>query len=209
MSKPTRDQVIALAGIFQACHLVETLSRSGSIPYDSFATCVHSIFEQHPDNTESVYGSLPSLRLGMDAMHELLTMQRSGQPSDTIRYVVGISHLQHKLSRNRKMLQTVGRGIERANEQSRHFSETHENVLASLADLYQNTLSTFRYRIQVNGYANYLQQTSIANRVRTLLLSAVRSAVLWNQLGGSRWHLVFYRKRILQLLQDLQREAYQ
>lgn len=206
MSQPTRDQVIALAGIFQACHLVETLAKSGSIPADSFATCVHSIFAQNPATTEAVYGNLPALRLGIDAMHELLTMQRGTEPSDTVRYVVGVTHLQHKLSRNRKMLQKLGQGIQRASEQAQHFSETHENVLAALADLYQKTLSTFRYRIQVNGYANYLQQTSTANRVRTLLLAGVRSAVLWNQLGGSRWHLLWHRKNILQHLQGLQRQ---
>lgn len=206
MKKPTREQVVALAGIFQACHLVETLAKSGSADADSFATCVNAILEQNPSSPESVYGSVESLRLGIESMHELLTMHGGGQPADTLRYVMSVTHLQRKLMSSRKMLNTLAEGIERAKMQAEHFEPTHENVVASLADLYQRTISTFRQRIQVNGYATHLQQASTANRIRTLLLSGVRSAVLWRQLGGSRWQVVFYRKQILTILNALQRE---
>lgn len=205
-TKPTRDQVIALAGLFQACQLVEKLARSGSAPADSFDTCMHSLFQQNPDSVEQVYRSVEALRLGIEAMHGLLTIQRGDNASDALRYAVGVTHLQNRLMRDRKMLDKVGQGIERAGEQAQHFSETHENVIANLADLYQNTLSTYRYRIQVNGYADHLQQDSVASRIRALLMAGVRSAVLWKQLGGSRWHLILFRKDIIKIINQLQRE---
>jgi high frequency lysogenization protein len=65
-----------------------------------------------------------------------------------------------------------------------------------MADLYSQTLSTFRYRIQVNGDYNFLQQQRIANQIRALLLAAVRSAILWRQVGGNRWHFLLNRKHI-------------
>ncbi|WIO75583.1 high frequency lysogenization protein HflD [Porticoccaceae bacterium LTM1] len=203
---PNRDQVIALAGIFQACQLVETIAKSGTVPADSFKVCIHSLFEQSPQNLSEIYGPTANLRIGIEAMHELLTIQQSGQVSDTLRYVVGVTYLQKKMMRSRKVLNRLGEGIERAKAQAEHFDDIHENVLANLSELYQNTLSTFRYRIQVNGFAGYLQQTSTANRVRALLLAGVRSAVLWRQLGGSRLQLLFHRKKILGILHELQRE---
>ncbi|MGS2722183.1 high frequency lysogenization protein HflD [Porticoccus sp. GXU_MW_L64] len=202
--KPTAEQVIALAGLFQACHLVEQLARHGRATSDDFATCIHSIFEQNPDNTEAVYGGAGKLRLGIETLHEQLTLQRTSKASDALRYAVGVAHLQGRLMRDSRMLKKLSDGIERAKNQAEHFSQTHDNVIANLADLYQNTLSTFRYRIQVNGFANHLQQNNIASRVRALLLAGVRSAVLWKQLGGSRWHLILYRKDIIKIINKIQ-----
>jgi high frequency lysogenization protein len=47
------------------------------------------------------------------------------------------------------------------------------------------------------GDYQHLQQPRIANQIRTLLFAAVRSAVLWRQLGGSRLK-VFLKRRQLQ-----------
>jgi len=52
-------------------------------------------------------------------------------------------------------------------------------------------------RILIAGNPVYLEQAENASRVRTLLLSAIRSGVLWHQLGGSRWQLLFQRKKII------------
>jgi high frequency lysogenization protein len=55
-------------------------------------------------------------------------------------------------------------------------------------------------RIQVKGNAIYLQQPNVAERIRCLLFSAIRSAVLWRQLGGRKYHLLFYRKALIKTL---------
>ena len=40
-----------------------------------------------------------------------------------------------------------------------------------------------------------------------LLFAAVRSAILWQQVGGSRFHLMFRRDRILTIARELHKEA--
>ena len=100
------------------------------------------------------------------------------------------------------MLETIATGIDNANRQAQHFSTVHDNVFANLASLYQQTISKLRPRIQVQGNAIYLQQSRVAERIRCLLFSAVRSAVLWRQLGGKRYHLVVYRKALIKALHD-------
>jgi len=37
----------------------------------------------------------------------------------------------------------------------------------------------------------------LANKIRTLLLAGIRAAVLWRQMGGNRWQLLFSRKDII------------
>ena len=207
-SKPDRDQVIALGGIFQACQLVETLAKTGTIPGDRFGTCINSLFQQNPDTTEAVYGGLANLQLGFESMQELITLQSRNQQPDTLRYVVGVVYLGNKLRGNKKMLGTIGERLQQAARQAEHFdSPTHANVIANLAQIYQDTISTYRYRIQVNGYAGYLQQDTIAQRVRCLLFAGIRSAILWHQLGGRRHHLIFNRQQLLEHLRGLQRQV--
>jgi high frequency lysogenization protein len=92
----------------------------------------------------------------------------------------------------------------------KHFSETHDNVIAGLAEIYSDTISTFSFRIQVMGEYQHLQQPRIANRIRTLLFAGIRSAVLWRQLGGRRLKIILYRNKITrnaeQLLEEAKRE---
>ncbi|MEH6468164.1 MAG: high frequency lysogenization protein HflD [Porticoccus sp.] len=202
-SKPTRDQVIALAGIFQACQLVETLAKNGSIPSDRFNACIESLFQKNPENTEAVFGSVQHLQLGIESMQELITLQSRGKQSDTLRYVVGVVHLSKKLRQNKAMLNLIGERLDQASRQAEHFSIGHANVVANLAQVYQDSISTFRHRIQVNGYANYLQQENIAQRIRCLLFAGIRAATLWHQLGGRRRHLILNRKDILAQLREL------
>ena len=204
LKKPTKDQIIALSGVFQACQLVETLAKSGSIPADRFQVCIESLFQQNPDSTEQVFGSVDNLQLGMETLQELLTLQTTAKQSDTLRYAVGVIHLSRKLLNNKTMINMIGERLEQANRQAAHFSSvSHTNVIANLAQIYQDSISTFRYRIQVNGYAGYLQQDSIAQRIRCLLFAGIRAAILWHQLGGKRYHLIFSRKQLLSQLHAL------
>jgi high frequency lysogenization protein len=49
----------------------------------------------------------------------------------------------------------------------------------------------------VRGEPVYLQNPDNQNRIRALLLAGVRAAWLWRQVGGSRWKILFARKRLL------------
>ena len=212
LNTPTRDQAIALAGVFQACQLVDNLARTGSIPSEQLSIEINSLLEQNPASTEAVFNygehnAASNLSTGIETIQQLFRDKTKSRRPDTLRYVLGVMHLQRKVAKNPAMLEQIGQGIERAKTQSEHFSLSHENVIANIADVYQNTISTQRYRIQVSGQAGHLQQTSVANRVRCLLFAAIRSAILWHQLGGRRWHFLVFRSHILKHLETLSQEA--
>ena len=209
---PTRDQAIALAGVFQACQLVDNLARTGTIPLEQLSIEVNSLLEQNPASTEAIFSygehnAASNLTIGIETIQQLFRDKTKNRRPDTLRYVLGVMHLQRKVAKNPAMLEQIGQGIERAKAQSGHFSLSHENVIANIADVYQNTISTQRYRIQVSGQAGHLQQTSVANRVRCLLFAAIRSAILWHQLGGRRWHFLVFRSHMLKHLETLKQEA--
>jgi len=202
--KPTRDQAMALAAIFQACHLVDILANNGEAPIDEVKLSMGALLNQEPNSLEDIYGPAANLHTGRDAIKTLLGERKNTAiySVQTLGYALSVLSIERQLNSRPEMLETIATGIDIANRQAEHFSPVHDNVFANLASLYQQSISKLRQRIQVKGNAIYLQQPNVAERIRCLLFSAVRSAVLWRQLGGKKYHLVFYRKAIIQALKD-------
>ena len=55
----------------------------------------------------------------------------------------------------------------------------------------------------VSGENHLLTDSAIANRIRALLLCGMRSAILWRQLGGSRWQLLLKRATFVKQAQHI------
>jgi high frequency lysogenization protein len=190
-----RDKTLALAGIFQATALVKDVAVNGSVDKHDFEISIRSIFETDPPSVEAVYGQVEYLRTGLMTLMDQLGEKSTQRDIDVARYVISLLHLQRKLSKNKAMLAAVSNGIERARRQTEHFHLTHENVIANLADIYSETISQIPPKIMVSGESAHLSNPDQANKIRALLLAGMRSAVLWAQLGGSRWQILFRRRR--------------
>ena len=202
-------RTLALAGVFRAASLVNTLANDGVISEQDLEISTNSLFQTSPDDVLQVYdvkgtnGAVENLHAGFTTMNNQLGKDSDKRNIDIARYVVSMLFLERRLMKNTAMLETLSSGIELATRQSEHFSKTHENVIANLADLYSKTISELGPRIMVNGEQSYLETTAISNKIRTVLLSGIRSAVLWQQLGGRRWHILFQRGRYLKTAENL------
>ena len=218
--KNIRNQVIALAGVAQAAALVDKLARTGYDDSEAFNTLVHALLQTDPLSTESVFMDRHHLRLGLNTLRQILQQGNAPQDdvnehynySEILRYTLSMVHLERKLSGNKQMLATVGKHLEQVKRQVEHFQVNdgaspyrNENVIANIASIYVETVSTFRFRIQVNGNPNYLQQELIVHKIRCLLLCGIRSAVLWRQMGGGRFTILFHRKKHAEMAAELLR----
>jgi high frequency lysogenization protein len=202
-----RDQVLALAGVLQAAALVDRLAKSGTVPEDPYKTSIASLFEFDPSSTEAVFGGEAEYRFGLDlgmrTLKEILNKRHSAQKADVIRYALSLLHLAGKLRNAGSLVDLLGRRLRELQAQLNELGPTADEVIQGIARAYQETLSTFRFRIQVQGDGRYLQNKEIANQVRALLLAGVRAATLWHQVGGRRWHLLFYRRNMLRALEQI------
>lgn len=197
MSKTIHDRTLALAGVFQSAWLVDQVARTGMVPQAEYETSIASLFDFSPASTEAVFGSRYEIRRGIQTLAEQLEGSEEKRNLYVMRYAVGLIQLERKLSADKAMLGRISDELEGASHQLRHFGLTHSNVIARLADIYSNTISTLTPRIMVSGENNHLQNQENANKVRALLLAGIRAAVLWNQCGGKRWHLLFQRRKLL------------
>ena len=194
------ETTLALAGIFQAAELVKQVARKGMVDTAPFETSVYSILQLDADSTEAVYGELSGLKLGLGLVRDQLGGKQ--RDMEIMRYSWGAMFLERKLPRNRDMLNELAEGIGEISEYADDCGLSHPELLSKLARLYSNTISTFDYRIQVTGEPRFLENPANADRVRTLLLAGIRSAVLWRQTGGTRWQLLLSRRKIMDISQQ-------
>jgi high frequency lysogenization protein len=203
---PTQEQLVALGAVFEAAVLVDKLARTGQVGEPAVACLIGSLLVRNPPGTLDVYGGSDlNLRDGYRALVSALERDPTSLQRDPLRYALALLALERQLNKRDDMLQVMGSRLDQIQQQVEHFGPTHENVIANCGSLYQDTISTFRQRIQVQGDSRHLQQANNAAKIRALLLAGIRSARLWRQLGGHRWQLVFSRSKLLKELYPLLR----
>lgn len=202
MANSIEDQTLALAGVIKPLLLISKLADNGSVDIMEVEPCIRSIFATEPENTLAVYGSVDNLYEGLKLLAE-----DGLKKSDPvfIRHFLTVLQLESKVSKNKDLLNTLSSGIDKAKSQADYFNNTHENVIANLAGLYLNTVSKLTPRILIEGDEQTLKNQRNVDIIRTLLLSAIRSAVLWRQTGGSKLKIAFSRKKYLDTAKKLLR----
>lgn len=202
MSTTYTDRVLALAGLFQAARLAQQLAREGRAETPVLASSIQSLMLIDAPNTEAVYGGARGVRFGLELLRTKLSGNTDANDVEIARYVIAMIHLEGQMRQQPEIQEAIRRGIEAAREQMKFFeaAETdeavHPRLVEKLAELYTQTVSTLTPRIMVNGEHGHLSNPLIAAKVRAALFAGIRSAFLWHQLGGSRWQLLFSRKRI-------------
>ncbi|HEY9034111.1 MAG TPA: high frequency lysogenization protein HflD [Pseudomonadales bacterium] len=202
-----QERTIALAGLFQAARMVTDLANGKEIDPHSLSVLIDSLLVLDPPTTLAVYGNdLANLRPGLTLLADLAG-QNTRADGETARYVLGMLALERQLARQHDMLSVIRSRLEHLQYKRQHFAGNLRDLSQSLSGLYQDTLSTLRFRIQVTGNMQHLNQADVSDRIRTLLFAGIRSAMLWRQLGGSKWQLIIGRsmleKTSRQLLQQI------
>jgi len=201
MRNPTQDQLIALAAAFQAVSLVADLARHGRIDPMLAQACMQGLIQPYQGSLRGLYGDPSQLRPGLIALRAQLTEARD---PDLTRYTLVLLHLERRLQRQPQRLQGIANGLERVRRQAEYFDNVNSSpVIAALAHLYAEHISTLRPRVLISGEREHLEQPKNADMIRALLLSAIRAISFWRQQGGSRLTLLFRRKPLLQMLDTL------
>jgi high frequency lysogenization protein len=206
------DRCIALAGLFQCVRLVQQTARGERRDRVATQACLDSIFNIDPETVLGVYGNLTSLQTGLETLLAQLGNDSARRDMELTGYAITLLHLERKLNRQPEMLRKLGDGIGRISAQTTgFFDKSHATVMAALAELYSNTISTLQPRVMVKGEQSILAGTDSRNMIRALLLGGMRAAVLWRQCGGNRVQLLFRRKALLrdcrELLEKVRKDA--
>lgn len=209
---PRRSRTLALAGIFQAASLADSLAWRGHCDPVALEASLASILTMDTDDPVAIFGDgVRHLRTGLAAVEKTFFQPlRDPHPrqAEIVRYALALIHLERKLARSPPLLALLRQRLDTAVLQRAHFASPQDPALVrKLAGIYVDTLGTLDFRIKVKGDKRQLQGGAVPEQVRAVLLAGVRAAWLWRRLGGRRWHLVFTRSRVLGEIRQIIREA--
>lgn len=201
------QQTLALAGTVQAARLVDQISRTGSYPLEFLEPSIHSLFVFDAEDPADIYGGVVGVKLGLQNLASVLSNRDQAENRELVRYLFNLLYLERKFAGDPEMMAIVRSRLEHASFRAEHFANHVNDVCHSVAGIYQDTLSKLRFRVKVSGSAAHLENPQNADLIRALLLSGIRSAFLWRQLGGRRWKMLLQRKAVLRCAQELSRDV--
>jgi high frequency lysogenization protein len=192
------DRMLALAGLVQALAQVRRIADTGQADAAILATALDSVFRIDADSPAAVYGGETALRPGLLLLRDYFRNETRDELLP--RLALALLQLERRFARD-PMAQQVHDGILALAPSADRLGSAHPEVLAALGSLYSDTVSRLRPRVMVQGNPHYLGQAGVVAEIRAVLLAALRSAVLWRQLGGSLWDFLLRRRDMVAALE--------
>ncbi|MCJ8313357.1 MAG: high frequency lysogenization protein HflD [Saccharospirillaceae bacterium] len=198
----SNERALALAGVFQSAYLVERLATTGKMDDLMCEQISKGLLNMNPEHTMDIYGGVENLSEGIKQIQ--LHLGNGESHGHIMKYAMSLLHIESKIRNDKTRFNEISKNINQVQNQADYFASlTHESVIAGLAKTYKDSISSLSFSIKVLGNSEYLRDERIADKIRATLLFGVRSAILWHQLGGHRWHFLFYRASMVKQVQAL------
>ncbi|VEH65616.1 high frequency lysogenization protein HflD [Rodentibacter pneumotropicus] len=201
------DMVLALAGIYQSTALVNQLAMKGKVEnQEAFHATINSLFQTRPENTLAVFGGqIHPLKLGLETLIEQLSTL---DDKNIVNYWSSLLGLEGILNKNPEAKSELAQRIQRLQEQRAYHKSLDAQMISIMANIYVDIISPLGRRIHIIGNENYLQQQFVQDKVRACLLAGIRATVLWRQVGGNKWRLLFFRSKIINAAKEIYSTIY-
>lgn len=192
-----KNETIALGAIYQASNEIKKIAWEGIITKNIVQPLIYSIYQTTSEDIEDIYINTKRLNPGLDFLRKQLVGDAFSKDAEVTRYFEAIGILVKNMKKNEKVILSL------RDELSNNSKEVREDNLddhaETLSKLYLRTVSKVEPRIIVNGDNKHLTDSKNASMIRALLMSAIRSYILWQQSGGSKLRIFLFRKKIAEL----------
>ena len=192
-----KQRALALAALTQASILVASIAREGKCERQYFEHSIDALLDHD-------YLGNRHFSLGISQSKRLLQGHAIKHAKAILNYNAALLTLEKRLAKQPHTLKNIADGMQRIQQQIRYFNNPyHDNIIAAIAHLYGETVSTIEPKIIVRGKPEYLTQSRNTEQIRCLLFSGIRAAWVWRTHGGSAFRLMFGRKALLRNLRQL------
>lgn len=194
------ERILALAGLVQALKQVRRIADTGQADGAVLSTALDSVFRIDAESPESVYGTSAALRPGLLLLREYFGNDSKDEALPKL--ALAVLQIERRFVRDEAMVRQVHEGILAAAPMAERLGSAHPDVLTALGKLYADTVSQLRPKVMVQGNPHYLGQADIVSEIRAILLAALRSAVLWRQLGGNLFDFLLNRRQMVAAIES-------
>lgn len=203
-----RQRTIAAAGLLQALVLLQEQADIKRQPATSkyfLKQSIRSLLILDPKDVEEVYDGAAGVQKGLEVMEQISHVSYASylDRNELIGYTLGTLKIARYLDGGgydniRKLLRERLETMRKSYLPLVNRTKDPDNaaLYAEIDQVYRQTISKLPYRVRLFGHPDRLNVVAVAHKLRTLLLSAIRSAVLWRQYGGNLLGLFLERQRV-------------
>jgi high frequency lysogenization protein len=191
------DKLYPLAAMCQAAQLVVQLALSGTCNEQALQTQIESLFIFEPKQLAHVYGNFSNLQLGLNFLNFSLHHPVKASQGRRLLLIRSFCLLAKKILHSPKIQKKLFEQLSRVEEQINYFgSWQHPRVIQNLTSIYFELANKFQLKLKIAGNKKYLEDVETLNKMRVVLFSGVRAAVLWYQLHGNTPWILLNRKKL-------------
>ena len=201
--KNLESQTIALAAIYQSCHVIKEIAWYGRFSGEDLDILINSLFIINPSIIQDVYENTEGLTTGLKFLKEQLTntpkdqLMAADHSMEAKQYFSALITLSKELEKDTTIKAQVQEELLSFKGLIAKDKLNLNDKTIKLSEIYVRTLSKIRPRIIVAGNNEYLKNSSVTSKIRAALFVGLRSVFLWRQFGGSKIKNFFNQSRII------------
>lgn len=218
MASDSYSETIALAALFQTAAQIQRIARFGSIDERSIAPLMRALVITSPNVIEDIYAP-KRLTSGLNQLMTSLYPKEAVQPqtAELIKVAFSILNLESSIERQSRVMALLDQEVDqlRINVLTVHpnYEDAADNVLIDYdiikmySKLYSTLISKNFPKLVIYGEEVHLRRSEFQEMIRALLLAGVRASMLWHQVGGKRYSLMFRYKDITECARQILADA--
>ena len=209
MASDIYSETIALAALFQSAAQIQRVARFGAVDEHAIAPLMRALVITSPNTIEDVYAPKRVIP-GLNQLLTSLYPNEATQPknAELIKIAFSIINLEANLEKQSMVFAQLDKEVDklRADVLLLHpdYEDAADNVLVDYdiikmySKIYSNLISPNFPKLIIYGEESYLRRTEFQEMIRALLLAGIRASLLWHQVGGKRYSLMFRYKDIIE-----------
>lgn len=209
MASDIYSETIALAALFQSAAQIQRVARFGAVDEHAIAPLMRALVITSPNTIEDVYAPKRVIP-GLNQLLTSLYPKEATQPknAELIKIAFSIINLEANLEKQNMVFAQLDKEVDklRADVLLLHpdYEDAADNVLVDYdiikmySKIYSNLISPNFPKLIIYGEESYLRRTEFQEMIRALLLAGIRASLLWHQVGGKRYSLMFRYKDIIE-----------
>ena len=194
MVKISNDYITSLIAMLQSVYLVDRIATTDYDATNESDFLIQSIYTKNTFDADKIYSQKSSLVDGCNLLKDILRGKNDISVLTMQKYALNIILIQKNINKISDLKNMIGKKIDNYHDNSMMATNLNDQIAYS-EEIYKEYVGIIRPRVVISGKKEYLNKNS--SLIRALLLSGIRAAFLWDWHGGSKWHLMFRRKEIL------------
>ena len=194
MVKISNDYITSLIAMLQSVYIVDRIATTDHDATNESDFLIQSIYTKNTFDADKIYPQKTSLVEGCKLLKDILRGKNDISVLTMQKYALNIILIQKNINKISDLKNMIGKKIDNYQDNSMMATNLNDQIAYS-EEIYKEYVGIIRPRVVISGKKEYLNKNS--SLIRALLLSGIRAAFLWDYHGGSKWHLMFRRKEIL------------